>query len=167
MILLHLIVEYKITNFVYVDECGINKHFQREFGRAKRGVKIQDTKRGKKLKRTNIIGGLWYDGLQHRHVAMKTYCHSTNSEFFEDWFEYELIAVIPEGSVIIMDNASFHRKSILREIAKRHGVILVFLPPYSPDFNPIEKSWANFKRWLRTNSKRFKNLFWAVATYFY
>ena len=48
-----------------------------------------------------------------------------------------------------MDNASFHRKNILREIAAEFGVNVLFLPSYSPDFNPIETSWANMKQWLR------------------
>jgi transposase len=47
-----------------------------------------------------------------------------------------------------MDNASFHRKKKLRNLARRHGMKLLFLPPYSPDFNPIERTWANMKRAL-------------------
>ena len=47
-----------------------------------------------------------------------------------------------------MDNAAFHRKKKLQNLARRHGLRLLFLPAYSPDFNPIEKSWANMKRYI-------------------
>jgi transposase len=50
-----------------------------------------------------------------------------------------------------MDNASFHRKEVLRELCKEAKVFIEFLPAYSPDYNPIEKSWANLKRYLRDN----------------
>ncbi len=66
-----------------------------------------------------------------------------------------------------MDNATFHRKARLYEIASRYGVAVLFLPPYSPDFNPIEKSWANLKRWLKDNLIRFPSLEIAVEWYFY
>ena len=161
-----LITFFMITDIVYVDESGINKEYQRGYGRAKRGVRVHGTKQGKRLKRTNIIAGLWYGVFGKRHVAMQCYEHSTNSAFFEDWFEWELLAVIPEYSIIIMDNASFHQKKRLYEIAARHNVFVLFLPPYSPDLNPIEKSWANFKKWLCDNLKHFPSIEWAAMCYF-
>jgi transposase len=72
-------------------------------------------------------------------IAPRTYGHTTDAAFFEDWFEFDLLSVVPCGHTVIMDNASFHRKKALREIAERYSVKLLFLPPYSPDFNPIEK----------------------------
>jgi transposase len=65
-----------------------------------------------------------------------------------------------------MDNASFHRKNKLIEIAARYGVCILFLPPYSPEFNPIEHSWANLKKWLEHNSHRFPSLDLAILSYF-
>jgi transposase len=65
-----------------------------------------------------------------------------------------------------MDNASFHRKQVLYDIAAKYGVYILFLSPYSPDFNPIEHSWANFKNWLSYNSWRFPSLFFAIDCYF-
>jgi len=64
-----------------------------------------------------------------------------------------------------MDNAKFHRKNILRKIA-RGKVRLLFLPPYSPDYNRIEKSWANMKRHLRDNFQYFKFADSAIYDYF-
>jgi len=166
IMLVFIIIYFGITDIVYVDESGINRYYQRGYGRAKRGVRIHGTKSGKRTGRTNIIAGLWYGLFGKKHVAMQTYSHSTNSMFFEDWFEFELLAAIPQLSLIIMDNASFHRKKHLYDIAARHGSIVLFLPPYSPDLNPIESSWANFKRWLCDNLKHFPNVDWAAIFYF-
>jgi transposase len=145
-----------------VDESGVNKFYTREFCRAPRGVKVHDVKKGRRYVRTNVIAGK----INGRHVAVKTYSHTTNSKFFEDWFENELIPAIPQCCTIIMDNASFHNKSRLKEIAEKCGVKLLFLPPYSPDFNPIEKSWANLKKWLKDHVSSFVDLAVAILHYF-
>jgi transposase len=65
-----------------------------------------------------------------------------------------------------MDNASFHRKGEMKSLAEKAGVALLFLPAYSPDFNPIEHSWANMKRWLRDNESRFRALDSAIYHFF-
>jgi transposase len=64
-----------------------------------------------------------------------------------------------------MDNASFHRKSKLRELAADANVDLIFLPPYSPDYNPIENLWANLKRWLRDNLPSYATIEDAIYDY--
>jgi transposase len=156
----------RIENIVYVDESGLNRYYRRLYARAKRGAKVYDKKPGKKDKKTNIIGGLLYSGSGKKHVAVNSYEHTTNAMFFENWFEWELLGVIPQNTVIIMDNASFHRKNKLIEIAMKHGFIVLFLPPYSPEYNPIEKSWANFKQWLKYNLQRFPSIEHAINWYF-
>jgi transposase len=72
-----------------------------------------------------------------------------NGAHFQEWFEYKLPDSIPAGSTVIMDRTSFHRKKLLEEICAKAEVNLLFLPAYAPDFNPIEKDWANMKRALR------------------
>jgi len=89
----------------------------------------------------------------------------TDSAFFESWFEQCLLNEIPSGCTVIMDNAPFHRKAKLRKIA-RGKVRLLFLPPYSPDYNPIEKSWANMKRYLCNNMQNFQSVGSSVYDYF-
>jgi transposase len=89
----------------------------------------------------------------------------TDSIFFEEWFEDRLLQEIPNGYTVIMDNASFHRKKELRKLA-RGKVRLLFLPPYSPEYNPIEKTWANMKRFLRNNLKEFPSVDSGIYTYF-
>jgi transposase len=160
--LILFVVIFNVRDVIFIDESGVNRQYQREYGRAKMGVRVHGVKHGKRYKRTNIIGGLWGG----KHIAVQCYEHSTTAAFFEDWFEFELLALIPKNTLVIMDNASFHRKKYLYKIASRYGIYLLFLPPYSPDLNPIENSWANFKRWLRDNLSRFPCLDFAAAAYF-
>ena len=150
------------SDFIFIDESGVNRHFGRKYYRSKRGQKIHFTKPGRRFSRVNVIAGLY----GKKHLAVHCYTHSTKADFFNDWFEWELLAVVPEGSVIIMDNASFHRKKQLYEIAARYNIHLLFLPPYSPDLNPIEHSWANLKRWLDYNADRFPSIDFAIEYYF-
>lgn len=146
---------------IYVDESGCNESYGRTHGRALRGVKVEDTKRGRRYERTNVIAGY----CSREILAPKTYKNTTNSAFFENWFEFDLLSVVPCGYWVIMDNASFHRKKKLRSIAERYGVNLLFLPSYSPDLNPIEKFWANLKIWLRKNVAEFTALRLAILNY--
>ena len=81
-------------------------------------------------------------------VSPFCYTENTTGALFENWFKTKLVKTVSKGSTIIMDNASFHRKKKLKNLARRHSVKLLFLPAYSPDFNPIENTWANMKRAL-------------------
>jgi len=126
-----------------------------------RGQKVEGIKMGKHFKRVNVIGAL----CNNEHIAIECYRHSTNSAYFEDWFENYLLKEIPKGYTAIMDNARFHPKERLRKLA-RGKVRLLFLPPYSPDYNPIEKSWANMKRFLRDNIHNYQFVDSAIYDYF-
>jgi transposase len=146
---------------VYVDESGCNEFYCRDKGRAPRGKKVQDTRRGRKYGRTNVVAGYCAGKI----LAQFTYNKTTNSALFENWFEYDLLTVAPSGYTVIMDNASFHRKKKLREIADRYSVSLLFLPPYSPDFNPIEKYWSNMKKWLKKTVTSFPSIKDPICVY--
>jgi hypothetical protein len=134
---------------------------QREFARAIRGEIIEDTKRGQKFERVNVIGAL----CNGEHFAIECYRHSTDSAFFETWFTDCFLAEITKGYTVIMDNARFHRKKQLRKLA-RGKARLLFLPPYSPDYNPIEKTWANMKRFLCNNLTKFHSVDSGIHNYF-
>jgi transposase len=135
---------------------------QREYARAPRGEQAEDVKRGNRFERLNVIGALCAE----EHFAVECYRRTTDSELFEYWFKDCLLKKIPKGYTVIMDNARFHRKKELRKLA-RGNVRLLFLPPYSPDYNPIEKSWANMKRFLRNNMRDFQSVDSAVYGFFH
>lgn len=78
-----------------------------------------------------------------------TYRHTMTAALFEAWFERCLLPALDRKSVIILDNARFHRMKVLQEIVKPSGHIILPLAPYSPELSPIEKTWANIKRYVR------------------
>jgi transposase len=102
-------------------------------------VKIGDAKHGRKFQRTNIVAA------KIRDKIVMPFCHAENitSASFVEWFGTSFVKSVPKGITAIMNNASFHPEKKLRNLARRHGIKLFFLPPYSPDRNPIEKTWAN------------------------
>lgn len=134
--------QYKLY---YIDECGLDSYLYREYGYVLRGVPITGTISGKKYKRTNIVAAKNCDKI----IAPMAYDGTTDCVLFEHWFERVFLKSIPKYSVAIMDNATFHRKKRLRELAEKAECDLLFLPPYSPDFNPIENFWAWLKSRLR------------------
>ena len=70
---------------------------------------------------------------------------SINTEIFTNWIIYDLIPKLPPNSVVIMDNASFHKGALMQQVLKDAGHTVLYLPPYSPDLNPIERKWAQAK----------------------
>lgn len=128
-----------------MDETGIDTYLSREYGYAPRGQEFQTEVCGRKFQRTGIVAAQ-IDG---KIVAPFEYSGTMNGTLFENWFEKQLLPALKPGTTIVMDNASFHRKKHLIPIAQAHGFILIFLPPYSPELNPIEHFWSWLKRFLR------------------
>ena len=125
----------------YVDETGINKCLYREYGYAPRGQKVYDKISGKKFQRTNIIAAK----IGNEIIAPMQYNSKMDSALFEMWFEKCLLPCLKKGTAVVMDNASFHRKKQLFKICEKYGFYLIFLPPYSPELNPVEKYWYVLK----------------------
>ena len=140
-----MIESYPQYKLYYVDECGMDEHIHREYGYAPVGIPVEGKVSGRKYKRTNIVAAKCCDKI----IAPMIYDGMTDSILFEYWFEHALLKSIPKYSVIVMDNASFHRKSILRSLAESVDCEVLFLPPYSPDLNIIEHFCAWLKRKLR------------------
>ena len=82
-------------------------------------------------------------------LAPFQYSGTMNSVLFEFWFTDQLLPSLDKDTVIVMDNASFHSKARLSSAAQKRGCRVVFLPPYSPELNPIENFWAWLKATLR------------------
>jgi len=129
----------------YIDECGIDTCLYREYAYSPKGVSSAGKISGRKYRRINVVAAKCCDNI----IAPMIYDGTTDSSLFEFWFEKVFLSAVPKYSVFILDNATFHRKSRLRELAKKADCEILFLPPYSPDLNPIEKYWAWLKRRLR------------------
>ena len=144
-----------------MDESGVEKDHVRERGRAPRGERVEDARRGRKFGRLNVVAALSWNEV----LSPKCFRHSTTGDFFEDWLKNELLPAVKRGQTIIMDNASFHRKKQLRKIMRWTRKKLIFLPAYSPDLNRIEKKWANMKRALPDLIPQYGNLEKAIYGY--
>ena len=82
------------------------------------------------------------------------------------WLKQWLLPCLPEGAVIVMDNASFHRKGKLFEIAEEYHRKLIFFPPYSLELNLIEHFWSKLKQWLKLHIREFDSLDDAISAFF-
>lgn len=129
----------------YVDECGIDTCLYREYGYAPQGQQVLGRIRGRKFKRCGIVAAKMADKI----IAPFQYNGTMDSRLFEFWFSNQLLPSLDKDTVIVMDNASFHPKKRLIFAAQNAGCRLLFLPPYSPELNPIENFWAWLKRFLR------------------
>ena len=109
---------------------------------------------GRKFYRTNIVAAK----LGNNIIAPFQYTGFTDSSLFEFWFEHIFLPKLPDDSIIVLDNASFHRKNMLTKLVSRYNKQIIFLPPYSPDLNPIEKVWAKIKKFLRFYLHLFSSL---------
>ena len=130
----------------YIDECGVQEYLYREYGYASKGVIVRGKTSGRRFKRTNIVAAKCCEKV----VAPMCYDCMTDSVLFEWWFQNELLKTVPKGSFLVMDNTRFHRKKRLEDLAREAECIVLFLPAYSPDLNPIEKFWAWLKQKLRS-----------------
>ena len=130
---------------VYIDETGIDRYLYRPYARAPRGEKVYEKISGRRFERTSIVAGQ-VDG---EFIAPMIYKESMTSDFFEAWFQKFLLPTLSTSSVIIMDNARFHRMGKLEILCEEFEHKLLPLPPYSPEYNSIEKTWAHIKKHLK------------------
>jgi transposase len=145
-------------SLVFVDESGIDSYISRTAGRAKKGQKVKGEKSGKRYARHSFVAAK----CGKKILAPMTYKGTCNSQLFEKWVEKVLLPEIKQGQIIIMDNATFHKSLNTKLLIESAGCQLLFLPPYSPDFNPIEKFWAWFKRQIREIINTFTSLEHAI-----
>jgi transposase len=124
----------------------------RDYGRSTRGKKIKSDISGKKSERTSLISGWFHQAKEF--VASYVFKGYTDATRFNEWLEKCLIPNMKTGQTLVLDNASFHKGKKTRELIEAAGCKLLYLPPYSPDFNPIEKQWATLKRNYRTFKHR-------------
>ncbi|MCK5519382.1 MAG: IS630 family transposase [Alphaproteobacteria bacterium] len=137
-----LIPLYDSENIVYFDESGFKKHSYRAHGWAVRGKKIYGDVSGNNYKCTNLLMAQ----RAKKWLAPMLFECSCDSSVVNAWLKERLLPLLKKPSIVIMDNAAFHKKKEIAALLKKHGHVLLPLPPYSPDFNPIEKSFGVLKR---------------------
>jgi transposase len=137
-----LMQKYGSQNIVYFDESGFTAESYRPHGWARIGQKVFGLVSGNNRKATNLImaqrGKEW--------LAPMLFTGSCHTETVNQWIEHMLLPELKAPSVIVMDNARFHNKEQIQAIIEKVGHVLLPLPRYSPDFNPIEKSFAIIKK---------------------
>ena len=130
---------------VYLDESGINQYLYREYGRNMRGTKVFGEVSRKRFARQSVISALF----KGKFLSPMCFEGTCNTTLFNAWLKQALIPSLTPGQVLILDNASFHKSTETQRLVKAAGCRILFLPPYSPDLNPIEKYWANMKSKVR------------------
>lgn len=125
-------------------------------GRAKRGERLIDKTPHGHWKTSTLIAALGIDGVRCSTVVDG----AVNADVFEAFVEQVLVPELEPGDVIIMDNLSSHKRARTRELIESAGAALVFLPPYSPDFNPIEMVFSKVKQLLRSLACRTRESLW-------
>ena len=147
---------------VYIDESGIDRASYKNRGWGKKGEVLLGKTSGKRFLRTNIVAAQCGKNI----LAPMTFRGSCNTELFVTWVNQMLIPELQPGQTVIMDNASFHKSYRIKEAIEKAGCELVFLPPYSPDLNPIEKFWANLKRWINQHLPYMDDLHKSISFFF-
>ena len=119
-------------------------------GRALRGVRVHDVVPGGHWKMLTILGAMDHNGM----LAVMTVEAATDGEVFLTYLDEVLCPRLRPGHVVVMDNLSAHKVVGVRERIEARGASLLYLPPYSPDLNPIEKAWSKLKTGLRATAAR-------------
>lgn len=129
-------------SLVYVDETGFDQNDYRPYGWADKGKTIHGERRGNRTQRTSLL--LAQCG--NERLAPMLFEGTCTSDLFNDWLDKFLMPQLNKGQTIIMDNARFHKHIQTKKIIEKHRCQLLYLPPYSPDFNPIEKFFGALKK---------------------
>jgi len=133
-----------------VDESGINLALTRLFGRAPRGERVTDSVPKNYGENVTMLGALSLSGVE----ALMTVNGATDGDIFLAFVREVLAPTLCAGDIVICDNLGAHRSQAAREAVEAEGARLVFLPPYSPDMNPIERCWSKIKTFLRAAKAR-------------
>lgn len=141
---------------VFIDETGTNTKMVRRYGRGRRGQRVIGKVPHGHWKTTTFVAALRHDGL----TAPLVVDGAINGDIFLAYVEQQLVRTLQPGDVVVMDNLASHKKAGVREAIEAAGARVVYLPPYSPDFNPIELVFAKLKWLLRSAGERTISALW-------
>lgn len=146
----HTIGAVKLSDLVFVDEAGVNLAMSRRYARSLKGTRAYGDRPDGRGKNVTMIGGVSLQGF----VAGLTFQGGTDSLAFQTYVTEVLVPNLWKGACVVMDNFSSHKVAGIKEAIEAAGARLVYLPPYSPDFNPIENCWSKVKEYLRSIAAR-------------
>jgi transposase len=135
---------------IFLDESGVSTQMTRRYARAPRGVRVHETTPEGNWKILTILGAMSLGGM----IATMIIEAATDAEIFLAYLDHVLCPALKAGDVVVMDNLSSHKVAGVREPIEAVGAEVLYLPPYSPDLNPIEKAWAKLKQLLRNAKAR-------------
>jgi len=135
---------------IFIDESGCNVAMSPTYGRAPRGQRVIDHKPTNWGKNVSIVGAVRAD----RVLAHQTFDGAVNGPKFIDFVRRRLVPRLYPGDVVVLDNLRAHHAPEVRSLVEGARARLLFLPPYSPEFSPIEPCWSFLKSWLRTLKER-------------
>lgn len=144
---------------IYIDEAGMDNHEVYDSGWGLKGERLYYMKPGERSHRISIIGGL----NNNNFIAPLVFEGYTNSAVFITYLKNVLVPVLIKGQTVVMDNAAFHKGSDIEKVIEKAGCFLKYLPPYSPDLNPIEHHWHALKNAFRKNLKTYSFDLFKVA----
>lgn len=141
---------------MFIDETWAATNMTRSHGRCARGERLRMGFPHGHRKTTTLVAGLRTTGM----IAPMVIDRPMNGDWFEAYVSQVLVLELHRGDIVIMDNLSSHKRASVREKIEAVGATLLFLPPYSPDFNPIEKAFARLKAMLRKIGERTVSALW-------
>ncbi len=139
-----------LKNLKFLDEFGAHLGMTRLFGRAEPGQRVVEATAGYSGTPYTVVAALGVSGVSAPMILEG----AMNQQIFESYVESELAPTLKAGDIVIMDNLSAHKSRQARQCIEARGARLEFLPPYSPDLNPIEKCWSKAKAALRSAKAR-------------
>jgi transposase len=143
---------------VFIDETGTATNMARRRGRCRRGARLIGRVPHGHWKTTTLVAGLRIDAVSAPFVIDR----AMNGRIFRTYVERCLVPTLCPGDIVIMDNLRAHKVTGVREAIEAVGAVLVYLPPYSPDLNPIEQLFAKLKALLRKAAKRTIEGLWST-----
>ena len=139
-----------VEKLKFLDESGVTTQMTRLYGRAPKGERVNEATPDGRWQVLTTLGTMSLEGME----AVMTVSSATDGDVFRAYVEQVLCATLHPGDVVVMDNLSAHKVVGIRESIEACGAQLLYLPPYSPDLNPIEKAWSKFKQFLRSAKAR-------------
>ena len=144
--------------YVFLDETGVATDLLRRYGRSPRGVRLRDYTPCGHWQTHTVIAALRVDGLH----APAVFDGPLDNPTFLAYVEQVLVPTLRRGDVVVLDNLAMHKQPEVQIAIERVGARLRFLPPYSPDFNPIEMAFAKLKALLRKAAERTVDGVWSA-----